>query len=412
MKNGIERQPNSDNRSTRRTIADNIYGISEAKGQFKLFINDFKNNNYGIQEKIFKLLKGKNRGPRGPQGKPGASTVEAQAAQKAAEAARDEAKNYAIRAEKAAGGVESTVKTTGVKRNEGQEMERSLNNFLNNPENSPKGGESIMKQENIKPYDQSNKDNVIFKKPLPQIIEEIGEMHQEFEKANEDAGISEDGAASYADLAGFHADRAGKAANRAEKAAKRAKNGGRKQWIPLSIFGTGILVGASILATRGCGPEIENNNNISIFTPKPSEAAGTPELAVVTTEMPKPSETTLPTKIPEVLKPEYGTPIALATGETRYIGKGTVISGDVKTNNVKYYDDLSNTGDIYVFTSDSYIRTEALYGASGRTGLKNQDEIEAVITQQAMATFGSIPEKNVIFVRNAQTGEIIKTIKR
>jgi hypothetical protein len=167
--------------------------------------------------------------------------------------------------------------------------------FNEKDENLPEGGELNMVEKNIKkPYDPNNKDNVIFKKPLPQIIDELGEMHRMVEEAKDDAEISEDRAASNADAAGYSADRADTAAKRAEKVAKNHK---RRGWrLPLSILGAGVLVGgASILARAGAeAPKFENNNQITLATPKANEAAGTPNMTITITVPAVPAVPTFP----------------------------------------------------------------------------------------------------------------------
>jgi len=217
--------------------------------------------------------------------------------------------------------------------------------------------------------------------------------------------------------------------------------GTNKNLVGNLVLKVGIPATVAALFLAGCGG-IHTNKveiyggtgtpNAATATPKPSEAAcGTPEPTKVPTPnktacAPKPTEaptcctprpietpvvTPRPTEIPNKLKTEYGDPIGFKPGETRYVSYGSVISGDVKVNDIKIYDDLAETG-LIIRSRGNLVKIEAPYGASGRVNLKGQVEIDAVVQQQAMATFGSHPEMNKISVYDVQAGQITQVFIR
>jgi hypothetical protein len=202
--------------------------------------------------------------------------------------------------------------------------------------------------------------------------------------------------------------------------------------------GVGILTLTSIGCNKGEAklatpiPAETRTTNINIYIPKGPSLELTAEASengtnkafkgfeathpiptVTVTEKPKPTRTTLPTVIPEELKEEYGESISFKSNELSSILGGTVISGDFFVNGHRDYDDLGETGSIVVsYNNNCPLNIRAPYGGSGRTNLQNQDEVNAVIGQQAMASFGSHPEFKKIFVYDAVTGKIIRTITR
>jgi|WetSurMetagenome_2_1015567.scaffolds.fasta_scaffold01042_8 hypothetical protein len=116
--------------------------------------------------------------------------------------------------------------------------------------------------------------------------------------------------------------------------------------------------------------------------------------------------TTVPSAVvPEALKTEYGNDIVVNKNQSYLFSKGTVISIDAFVNGNKDFDDDGATGALVVFNSDSPLEIHSPYGGSGKTNLKNQAEIDATVSQQAMASLGSHPEFNKIMVYDALTGK-------
>jgi len=204
------------------------------------------------------------------------------------------------------------------------------------------------------------------------------------------------------------------------KANKPKKRGGWR--IPVAIVGAGILVGGSILG-KGL---IDNHNSQN--TPKQSEAAGDNDQnnTIInnygnsdggnSTVKPTP-DTTIPSTIPDALKQVYGDKLVLGPSEVVDVSKGTVLSGDFIANDHEDYiknenPDISASIVVYKIDLAQPVRTKGFWGGSGRTNLKSQAEIDAVIQQQAMATLGSEPGFVNVKVYDAVTGEVIKTITR
>jgi hypothetical protein len=167
------------------------------------------------------------------------------------------------------GGESSMVEKKGEKKSKEGKGQGIKFPFFGHRGKENAGVENKIGRKNPAAYNPKDKENHdINKKSLPQIIDELKDAHTDTKKMTDAAKKTK----TEAEAAAKKAEAAQKVA---EKATKVSGNGDHRWVTPASIIGAGLIVGGCIFAARGCGPEIENNNNISIVgTPESSEATG------------------------------------------------------------------------------------------------------------------------------------------